>query len=241
MPILMYHRVVEREPERDPNQLCVSVERLDRQLAWMAAHGYAAVPLDLALRPSARGEGRRFAITFDDGYRDNLELALPVLERHSVPATLFLVSGAIGGRSTWDGEPQPLLSASEVLEMRSAGVLVGSHGATHRRLAGLDESELEDEVAGSRAALEDLVQAPVRFFCYPHHSLDERVLRAVREAGYAGAVGGRGLEHQAFNLHRIDAWRLDERQLAVRASGLHRWARRQPLPAPLRNLLKRVA
>lgn len=240
MPILTYHRIVEREPLHDPDRVCTSVARLEAHLDWLATHSYAGVPIDLALRPAQPGEGRRFAITFDDGYRETLRLALPVLQARSLPATVFVVTGT-GGSAVWNREPEPLLSRSELLDLESAGIFIGSHGRGHRRLSTLGPEEIRQEVAGSRQDLEQLLRAPVRFFSYPHHDFDGRVLTAVAEARYAGAVGGRSGEHNRYNLHRIDTWRMTTRHLALHVSGVHRWARRQPLPGAIRSLAARLA
>jgi peptidoglycan/xylan/chitin deacetylase (PgdA/CDA1 family) len=241
MPILMYHRIVEREPVFDPDGVCTSVDRLAEHLDWLAEHDFAGVPLELACRGAQPGEGRRFAITFDDGYAETLDLAFPVLEARSLPAIVFVVSGLVGGRATWNAEPQRLLSRSEVLELDAAGIFIGSHSRSHARLSSLGNDAIKDEVRGSRQELEDLLGRQVRFFAYPHHDRDERVVTEVENAGYAGAAGGRDGSHERYNLHRIDAGRMSTRQLALHVSGMHRWARRQPLARVVRNLAVRLA
>jgi peptidoglycan/xylan/chitin deacetylase (PgdA/CDA1 family) len=240
MPILMYHRIVEHEPSHDPDRICTSVARLESHFAWLAARSYLCVPIDLALRPAQPGEGRRFAITFDDAYEETLRLALPVLQAHALPATVFVVSGLVGGRSVWNHEPSRLLSYRELLDLHSAGLFIGSHSQSHRRLSTLALSEIRQEVADSRHELEQLLGTAVRFFAYPYNDLDERVLAAAGSA-YTGAVGGRAGEHSPHNLHRIDAARMTTRQLALHVSGIHRWVRKQSMPGPLRRLSARLA
>ncbi len=235
----MYHRVAKQEEGHGGDQFVTTVVRLQRHLAWMSHLAYDAVPLDSLFRqPNGTGK-RRFAITFDDGYVDNLELALPVLRARSAVATVFIVSDRIGGHSTWLKRSHRLLSKEQILELHRAGVVIGSHARTHRRLTQLPDAELWSEVAGSKACLEDLLGAPIDAFSYPHNDADLRVMEAVRKAGYAVAVGGNKLPHQAHHLHRIDAARLNELQLLVHVTGLHRWARSQPVPKPLRSLARR--
>jgi peptidoglycan/xylan/chitin deacetylase (PgdA/CDA1 family) len=241
MPILTYHRIVETEPLSDPDRVCTSVARLECHLDWLLARSYAGVPIDLALRPAESGEGRRFAITFDDGYEETLRLALPVLQARSLPATVFVVSGCIGGSAVWNHQAAPLLSRDELLYLQSNGIFIGSHGRSHRRLSTLSSEEIREEVFGSRDDLEQLLGTPVRFFSYPHHDLDGRVLALAAEAAYAGSVGGRSGVHGRYNLHRIDAWRMTTWQLALHVTGLHRWGRRQPLPRAVRQLAARLA
>lgn len=240
LPILMYHRVALIEPERDPHRLSVSVGRLAGQLDRLAQAGFAAVPLELATRYAGPGEGRRYVITFDDGYRDNLELALPILLARSLPAIMFIVSRRLGQTSAWDADARPLLSPAEVRKWHSAGMLVGSHSRTHRRLTQLTDAELRDEVRGSKADLEDLLGEEVRFFAYPYHDLDARVAAEVVAAGYAGAVGGRAGTHTPYNLHRVDGWRLDGWRFAAATGGLLHQVRRLPFRGPVRRAAGRL-
>ena len=70
----------------------------------------------------------------------------------------------------------------------AAGWEVASHSATHPDLRKIDDAALRQEVAGSRATLQKLLHVPVEFFCYPAGRLDDRVVAAVRAAGYSGAT-----------------------------------------------------
>ena len=124
-------------------------------------------------------------ITFDDGYVNVLEAAVPELQRRGFTATVFIISGRLSGTNDWDEGPAwPLLSGGQVGELATAGMEIGSHGATHVRLAGLDAEQLEAEVSGSRASLGELLGTPVRGFAYPYGSMDAAARRAVHEAGY---------------------------------------------------------
>lgn len=239
LPILMYHRILARGERSAADPYSTPIDLLEAQLDWFASRSFAPVPLDLALQAPAPGEARRFAVTFDDGYADCLELALPALRSRAVPATVFVVSKAVGGHADWDSGA-PILSRDGLRELQEEGVFIGSHGRTHRRLAGLDRPELDSEVWGSKSDLEDLLGTAVRHFAYPHHSFDSDVVDAVQDAGYAGAAGGHEATHDRFNLHRIDAARLGRPILGLRLRGVDRHARRLPFPAPVRKLLRAV-
>jgi peptidoglycan/xylan/chitin deacetylase (PgdA/CDA1 family) len=236
----MYHRVVEREDRRDGDRFVTSVRRLRRHLTWLSRLAYSAVPLTSLLGQPAGPGKRHLAVTFDDGYADTLELALPVLEAHATACTVFIVTDCIGGHSRWLEAPHRLLSREQILLLHQAGVAIGSHARTHRRLTQLPDAELWSEVADSKACLEDLLGARVDAFSYPHNDADPRVMEAARKAGYRLAVGGNKLPHQAHHLHRIDSAQLNHLQLLVQVSGVHRWARRQPLPKPLRAAVRRL-
>jgi peptidoglycan/xylan/chitin deacetylase (PgdA/CDA1 family) len=185
----MYHSVA--DPEHDPNLLRVSPERFEQQLAWLHRQGLRGVSVDELSRARERGAASRLVgLTFDDGYRDFLTSALPILERYGCTATVFVVAGLVGGVNIWDGgQSWPLLDRDELLEVKARGIEIGSHGMTHVRLAGLGHATLRREVQQSRELLSDLLGGAVRGFCYPYGSLDGPAARAVREAGYAYGCG----------------------------------------------------
>jgi peptidoglycan/xylan/chitin deacetylase (PgdA/CDA1 family) len=210
VPILMYHRVVEREPVRDPFRNCVTVSVFERQMRWLRLRGYRTVPLasleGAQLAPSL--PSRPLVITFDDGYRDNYENAWPVLAKYDFRATVFLVSGSVGGYNDFDhavgGERAPMLSASEIREMHAAGIGFGSHTCSHPpSLVDVDDRTLRLEVSASRTAVEDIVGSAVDYFAYPHGKQDARVERAVADAGYKLACGATGTRFDRFCLHRV--------------------------------------
>ena len=181
--ILMYHGVAE-VPE-DPNLLCVTPRRFAEQMTWLKRHGLRGVgvgELVDAMRAPPRG---LVGITFDDGYVSVLEAAVPELARHGFGATAYIISGRLGGTNEWDEGPSwPLLPASGVRELAAAGIEIGSHAATHLRLAGVGPEHLRAEVAQSRASLAELLGTEIRGFAYPYGSMDAAAREAVREAGY---------------------------------------------------------
>lgn len=182
--ILMYHGVA--EVAEDPNQLCVTPSRFAEQMTWLKRRGLRGVGVGTLVDAVRAGRQRGLVgITFDDGYVSVLEAALPELLRHGFTASMFIISGRLGGLNEWDEGPRwPLMSASQVGELAAAGMEIGSHGATHLRLAGLGPGQLEAEVRGSRASIGELVGAPVGGFAYPYGSMDAAARQAVREAGY---------------------------------------------------------
>jgi peptidoglycan/xylan/chitin deacetylase (PgdA/CDA1 family) len=131
-------------------------------------------------------------LTFDDGCRCFRDHALPELAARGMTATLFVVSGALGGINRWDEEQgerrEELLDGASLRELAARGIEIGSHGRHHRDLAACSEPELHEEIAGSKADLEAVLGAPVRTFCYPYGRLNARAACAVRAAGYLAAV-----------------------------------------------------
>ncbi|MFF6995132.1 polysaccharide deacetylase family protein [Streptomyces sp. NPDC008313] len=181
----MYHSV--GDCSDDPYRITVSPDRLDQQLGRLRRRGLRGVGMAELLTARARGGGGDLVgLTFDDGYADFVEHALPVLRRHGCGATLFVLPGRLGGDNAWDplGPRRPLLDEAGIRLAAAEGVEIGSHGLTHVDLTRADDALLHAEVAGSRALLAELTGAAVDGFCYPYGTVDRRVADAVRRAGY---------------------------------------------------------
>jgi peptidoglycan/xylan/chitin deacetylase (PgdA/CDA1 family) len=189
--ILMYHGIGD-VPE-DPNQLFVSPDRFAEQLDWMTRFGFEGVSMSTLLDAMRTGRHRKMiGITFDDGYTSVLDSALPELRRRGFGATAFIISDRLDGSNEWDTGPAwRLLGADGVRELAAAGIEIGSHSATHARLAGLAPGELAAEVAASRAALAGVIGTDIRGFAYPYGSMDAAARSAVLAAGYAYACAVR--------------------------------------------------
>jgi peptidoglycan/xylan/chitin deacetylase (PgdA/CDA1 family) len=192
-PILMYHEVGEPRSGSALNKWRLKEEDFHWQLDVLGRYGYRGAALRELLEAPSAGR-RRAVLTFDDGYRGVFEYALPALLTRGFSATVFVVADRTGGVDDWDGEPpgEPLLTADEICRLHGAGIEIGSHGATHRALTSLDDADLAREVAGSKETLERITGAPVTSFCYPYGDFDDRVVEAVRAAGYRAATVIRG-------------------------------------------------
>jgi peptidoglycan/xylan/chitin deacetylase (PgdA/CDA1 family) len=183
--ILMYHGVA--DVADDPYLLCVSPGRFAEQMAWLKRRRLRGVGIGTLVDAMRTRRARNLVgITFDDGYTSVLEEALPELKRHGFGASVFIISGLLGGTNDWDEGPVfPLMSAAQVRELAAEpGIEIGSHSRTHVRLAGLTGEQLTAEAGGSRADLTTLLDAPVRGFAYPYGSMDAAARRAVQDAGY---------------------------------------------------------
>jgi peptidoglycan/xylan/chitin deacetylase (PgdA/CDA1 family) len=182
--ILMYHGVA--ETTEDPNKLCVTPSRFAEQMAWLERRGLRGVAVGTLVDAMREGRHRGLVgITFDDGYVNVLEAALPELQRRGFGATAYIVSGRLGGTNDWDvGPAWPLMSVGEVGKLAAADIEIGSHSVTHMRLAGASAEQLAAEVGASRTALAVLAGAEIRGFAYPYGSMDAAARRAVRDAGY---------------------------------------------------------
>jgi peptidoglycan/xylan/chitin deacetylase (PgdA/CDA1 family) len=164
----------------------VAPNRFAEQMGWLKRRGLRGVGIGTLVDEMRAGRSRGLVgITFDDGYVNVLEAALPELRRHGFTATMFVISGRLGASNEWDEGPRwPLMSAGQVGELAAAGMEIGSHSATHARLAGIGAGQLEAEVSESKASIGELLGARIRGFAYPYGSMDAAARHAVRDAGY---------------------------------------------------------
>jgi peptidoglycan/xylan/chitin deacetylase (PgdA/CDA1 family) len=182
--IFMYHGVA--DVDEDPNQLCVSPARFAEQMAWLARRGLRGVGIAELVDAMRVGRQRGLVgLTFDDGYTNVLETALPVLRQHGFGATAYIISDRLGGSNEWDDGPVwQLMTGGQVRELAAAGIEIGSHAATHMRLAGASPAQLTAEISESRTSLGVLLGTEIRGFAFPYGSMDTASRQAVRDAGY---------------------------------------------------------
>jgi peptidoglycan/xylan/chitin deacetylase (PgdA/CDA1 family) len=194
IPILMYHNVAEVPEGLHPDGRCLYVTpaAFAAQMGLLRRLGYRGVSMSQAL-PYLRGEkrGRVAAITFDDGYLDNLEQAMPVLQRHGFRATCYIVNGCIGRHNLWDagnlGVQKPMMTVEQLHAWRAGGMEIGAHTRSHPHLTACSDAELRDEIVDGRKELEDLLGIEVPQFCYPFGDADARVAGVARTAGYVAS------------------------------------------------------
>lgn len=146
------------------------------------------------LQPYLAGQktGKVVGITFDDGFRNVMTHALPVLDALGFTATNYFVSRQIGGSNMWDadvGVPHsPCMSRAEMLEWAALGHEVGAHTLDHVHLTEVSPDEARRQIADVRHELEDMLGSTVEAFCYPYGDFSGEVRQMVEEAGYTTAT-----------------------------------------------------
>jgi peptidoglycan/xylan/chitin deacetylase (PgdA/CDA1 family) len=176
--VLGYHRVAERDDD-----MTVRPSTFAQHISWLA-NDRTHVPVvdvdDAARRPAGEWPRRAVAVTFDDAWQDVYTNALPLLRDAGIPATLYVPSGLIGNRE--------YMTRAQVVECAAAGMRIGGHSRSHVDLRACNDAELERELRGCRADLEDLLGEPITRLAYPFGHLDPRVRAAVGAAGFTSAV-----------------------------------------------------
>lgn len=189
-PILTYHHVGPRRRGVRLKGLYVSPRLFARQMAELRAAGFTTPPYAEVLRADP-GQRRQVFLTFDDGFRDVWEHALPALESVHFRALVFLVADLLGRTNEWQQHAgdvvEPLMDAGQVRDWLAAGHEIGAHTLTHPRLTQLPLPLAREEITASRKKLEDAFGRPVRHFCYPYGDHSAAVRALVEEAGYETA------------------------------------------------------
>ena len=219
--VLVYHGV--GSDADDPARLLVAPDRLESHVRYLQRRGYRFLTAEELLelgRPSARTA----VLTFDDGFRNWLSEAVPLLNRLGVRATFYVCPGMFGGQH-WQvpGEAGRLLEEAGVRALADAGMELGSHSLSHPDLRKLDDGELAAELRESKEAVERITGSPCRTFAYPFGLYDETVTQAVAEAGYELAFAWLPGPWQPLAAPRLPAPpRHGPVRLALKLAGLRR-------------------
>lgn len=206
--ILTYHAI-----DRTGSPISVTPEAFRSHVAWLTSGAVRVVPLlELVQLPD---EENAVAITFDDALESVATEAAPVLAAHGLPATIFVVSGRVGGDNRWSGEAdpgipvQPLLDWGALERLLNQGLTIGAHSRSHRNLRGCGESELADEIEGSANDIARALGERPTAFAYPYGAFAPRVSALVAETFNVGctttflpATTGMPLAETP----RLDAW-----------------------------------
>ncbi|HEY7537969.1 MAG TPA: polysaccharide deacetylase family protein [Gaiellaceae bacterium] len=216
--VLMYHKV----NDIPDNPTTVPIGRFDEQLAQIGDLGYQPVDLDAVLDYYTLGKPlppKAVLITFDDGYRDILENALPVLEQRGHPAVIFVPVAYMEDsiplphevKLTERGTRNPTLDWGLMRELDAGGVRVESHGISHRPLAETTLDEAVREIAVSKLKLEAELGRPVRAYAYVKGSeadfrpVHESILKqAGYEIAFTSTSRGNGPSTNPFRLGRYN-------------------------------------
>jgi len=215
VPILLYHSVADSASDAY-RPWTVAPSQLAEHLAVVAELGYTTLTVSdfLDRRGTQSLPAKPCLVTFDDGRADFLSGAVPVLVDRGATATVYVVSGHIGGTSAWlpmeEERGQPMMSWSAVRDVDGVGIEVGAHSESHRELDVLSAAHLEREVVDCRRRLSEGLGHGVRSFAYPHGYHSKRVIEVVRAAGFdsAAAVYDRWshVDDFRFGLSRMFVW-----------------------------------
>ncbi len=210
---LFYHRVADTEL----NPWTISCDDFQRQIDWFQEN-FEIVDLRECQRRINSGFNNRptLSITFDDGYAENCEFALPMLIERSIPVTYFVTTYHTTEQQSFAhdlerGAPLPVNTIESLRALDLAGVEIGAHTRTHPDLGQVTcEAELVDEVITASREMERLIERKIEYFAFPfgqYHNLNPRVFELLRQAGFLGVCSAYGgwndVGSDAFHIQRI--------------------------------------
>lgn len=226
--ILTYHRVTDAHPA---DRLCVPVARFAEQMRHLHEAGYQTV----SFLQAVQGVGgvtefpsKVVVITFDDGFEDNFLHAYPAMARYGFTGCFFVPSAFIASGSNGHPPEERPMSWVQLQELLQAGHEIGAHSISHVKLTKLALDQMVQEVRGSKEMLEQVLQRPVDFFCYPSGDYNEAVRDTVQTCGYFGACTVKpGANHPGmdrFALKRTEVSAFDSvRDFEKKLAGAYDW------------------
>ena len=197
-PILEYHMVQEKDPE-DAFAYNVPPQDFEEQLDYLQEQGYTAISLRDYLRAKKGLQelpAKPIVLTFDDGYESNYLELLPILERHGMKATVFMVANNIG--------KEHYLRWWQLKEMEERGIEIGSHTSNHLPLTEMSIEEAREEVKLSKLLMEWNGMKTIYTLSYPNGRYTEEMAQMLKEEEYLAAVtGDAGLNTFATNPYQL--------------------------------------
>ncbi|MCZ6593383.1 MAG: polysaccharide deacetylase family protein [Bacteroidetes bacterium] len=188
VPVLVYHHVLPANAKVDESILnspfTISDSEFYKQMLFLSQSGYKAIHLNQLLTATKEKPQTKFdhnkpiVITFDDGWIDNYEYAVPILKSFNFSATFFVITSYVDSAGC--------MSVAQLLEIQQAGMKIESHAHTHTPLELLSNSEMQWELTHSKNLLEEHLEKNVAFISFPHGSYNKKVLEAAKNAGYLG-------------------------------------------------------
>lgn len=210
--ILFYHRVA----DTFPNDWTISRRQFTRHLAWLQANFDLVSLQEAQERIRTHNHHAAVSITFDDGYAENCDFALPLLIEQRIPCTYFVtLANLVHGRPFPHDRDQPHApnTIDQLRALAGTSIEIGAHTRTHANLGAItDPRVLRDEVETAGKELAALIGTRVRFFSFPFglpEHLNREAARLARDAGYeavCSAYGGYNFPgDDPFHLQRIHA------------------------------------
>ncbi|MCA9129555.1 MAG: polysaccharide deacetylase family protein [Planctomycetales bacterium] len=213
--ILFYHRVADDQP----NDWTISRRDFAMHLDWLQDR-FEIVSLSEAQNRiiANRSDRPTVAITFDDGYADNSDFAIPELSRRQLPATYFVATDYVREGKPFPhdvaaGSPLAPNTIDQLREYQSMGIEIGAHTRSHPDLGKITEEQLlRDEIVGSIEDLSSWLDFSVRYFAFPYgmpNNTSQRAVDLLQSQGISGFCTAYGAynwpSQNGFHLRRIHA------------------------------------
>ena len=223
LPVLMYHRVIDDKKYVGVYDTHVTLENFEKQMKYIKDNGYETITFE----DIANGEYKnRFnknyvIITFDDGYKDNLKNALPILKKYNLKAVLFYVTDETHNK--WDTDVEnrlkekklELMNVEEIKELYGSGLIeIGGHTTTHLDMPSIEREALKKDLEESRDKIVEITGKKPVSFAYPWGRNNETCRKVVEKVGYKFAVstesGSSCFSDDLFEIVRVGIYSKDD-------------------------------
>jgi peptidoglycan/xylan/chitin deacetylase (PgdA/CDA1 family) len=189
VPVLMYHRIADVPGDRNS----LSPAKFREQMEYLTANGFTTVTMQMVYEFYAHGKTlpkKPILLTFDDGYVDNFNIALPILKEKNMTAVVFPIANWIGKENKWENFNKKLTTTMDWEQLKAwqaSGMEVASHTVNHPFLDQCTTENLAIELTESKSILEKNLYDSVDFLCYPYGSFNAETKVAALKAGYKAA------------------------------------------------------
>ena len=204
IPVLLYHSISD-----DNSRISLKVNNFENQIKYLKNNGYTSINFD-EIDQSAK---KQIVITFDDGYKDVLVNALPILKKYDFKATCFFVTNLIGQDNSWDinkknFSKKETMNFNDINNWISSGMHIGSHSHNHLDLTKISEQNLLNELEFSKKILEDKFNTANDIFCYPYGKVNQNVYALTKKIYNKAVTTNRSRydlkKHNSHLIPRID-------------------------------------
>lgn len=185
--VLKYPRVTSKPEKGLSKKLFITPELFEKHLLWLLGWKYNPLSAEEFKKFLFCGEEipyKSYLIVLEDGYKDFITYAHPILKRYRIPALIFLVVNSIGDYNRWDNSKYEILSIEDISTLNKTTMITfGLQSKTNKDLTKIPEEELHDEIVRSKLLLEEIVNYKVEFFNYPKGKTNSKVKAVIDQAG----------------------------------------------------------
>jgi len=158
------------------NAISLTVFHLIETVGWLLVDDFSLVKESIPVYPFNQG---MVTLSFDDGWLSSYQNGIPILNNYNIKSTQYIFTDALG--------TQGYITSSQMLDMQNQGHEIGAHSKTHSDLTTLNNSQLVDEILGSKQMLEAMGANTITSFAYPFGEWNENIKNIIGQSGYHGA------------------------------------------------------
>lgn len=214
IPILTYHSI-----DNSGSVISTSPEKFRSQMQYLSDSSCNVISLNeiaTSIREKQPFPPRSLAITFDDGFKNNYDIAYPILKEYEFKATIFPVTDYCGRNNQWHGQPAEIpvleiMNWDEVIEMANNGIDFGAHTVNHPNLTKLTYDKAEEEITRSKSILEKRIGKTPHFFAYPYGYFNKNIVNIVNryfDGACSTELAIANNKSNPFILERVDVFYL---------------------------------